>query len=66
MRKQYFWVIREIDVKWLTRFRSEADRRYWLEDFHLTARAIPGTHPEVRRIKRRLAAGEQITFPVEI
>ena len=32
----------------------------------LTSCTVPARHPEVRRINRRIEAGEEITFPVAI
>ena len=70
MRKRYFWAFQEInEVKYLWRFRSVDDRRKWFASRQPTNYPIEypnGSHPEVRRINRRIAAGESITFPVEL
>ncbi len=68
MRKQYFWALQEIEVdkSLIHRFRTQGERELFVLQDLTTFCAIGGDDPEVRRIKRRLAAGEQITFPVEI
>ncbi len=32
----------------------------------MTRFAVPGSHPEVRRIKRRISQGEAVVFPVDV
>lgn len=59
MKKRYFWAY---DGDQLFRFRSRIEREKWGHDKTF----VSATHPEVRRIQRRMAAGEQITFPVEV
>jgi hypothetical protein len=70
MRKQFFWAIKHHAgaLRWVFRFRTRRGRDNFLNATPAGDRdeGVPGTHPEVRRIKRRLAAGEAVTFPVEI
>ena len=71
MVKRHFWAItvNQDNTTWLWRFRNRGERTTWFlnrnpDDYkiHFTT----GTDPEVRRIQRRIAAGEKITFPVAI
>jgi len=71
MRKQWFWAKhfqpQEVagTLEFINRFRTREERNHWVRcDMH--RERARGTHPEVRRIKRRIAAGETITFPVSI
>ena len=81
MRKCYFYAIQgEITPtgpkQTLARFRTEAERDEWVKNgcvecrcnmtTHLSRYAIPGSHPEVRRIKRMIEQGEAISFPVDV
>lgn len=70
MRKCYFWAMTQIgEHKKFYRFRSAAERLEWSRSrvgLQAPITFITGTHPEVRRIKRRISQGEQITFPVEV
>ena len=68
MQKRYFWgleAVRGRDTRYVHRFRTGEERKQWslgnLYHSHLSA-----TDPEVRRIQRRLAAGEEVIFPVEV
>jgi hypothetical protein len=76
MEKRFFWAAQKAQDKILViRFRSEAERMGWIQNgTDMVGWGIPpiyrivlnATDPEVRRIQRRMAQGEQITFPVEI
>lgn len=71
MKKRYFWLYYENELGvFVDCFRSEMDRRNYLEELKesgvLSASEITALHPEVRRIHRRMAAGEQIKFPCEV
>ncbi len=73
MKKRYFWALgfdRTGGKTLLVRLRNKQERQFWLESHQglwpHTWLSIHAAHPEVRRIQRRMAAGEQITFPVEI
>ncbi len=79
MRKQYFWAIQKNHDEGtclIMRFRTEGERDSWVDNFafapvivgikDVERHPVAGTDPEVRRIKRRIAAGEAIQFPVEI
>lgn len=72
MKKHYFWALwRSPDGLFLVRFRSDKERQEWMKDMKKTNPKhiwypIIAAHPEVRRIQRRMAQGEEITFPVEV
>jgi len=73
MRKQWFWGLHNKDglenicgPRFIHRFRTDRDRAEWLNGMHRQRKDLLGCDPEVRRIKRRIAAGEVVTFPVEI
>lgn len=75
MQKRFVWIKgwrtnnEGIDFAYIHRCRSLKDFEEQNKDHKLGlwwCKSIPATDPEVRRIQRRLAAGEQITFPVEI
>ena len=72
MKKRYFWAKRtdrsphlQTETVFIHRFRSIGERAAWLTDGDWVD-ALPATDPEVRRIQRRIAAGEEVTFPVEV
>jgi len=72
MRKRYFWAKRTVSngpgescSTFLLRFRTMEARQVWMDKTDW-AEVIGGEDPEVRRIQRRMAQGEQITFPMEI
>lgn len=66
MKKRYFWgaIFSERGTT-LYRFRTMDERNKW-ESFHLEGEVLQATDPEVRRIQRRIAAGEEVSFPVEV
>lgn len=76
MRKRFFWarcLMRNNgspDIELIHRFRHMDEARTWVETMEVTekdfAELIPATHPEVRRIQRRMAQGEELNFPMEI
>jgi hypothetical protein len=66
MEKRYFWVLWENgDGRHLMRYRNQRDQFAAIVNTW-GGKAIPATHPEVRRIQRRIAAGEVVEFPVKI
>jgi len=72
MKKRFFWARQEVShgpgelwSVFLHRFRTMEDRQLWMDKI-MWAQVIGGEDPEVRRIQRRIAQGEQISFPVEI
>ena len=68
MKKRYFWAFKTdhgAKSTFLHRFRTMGDRQAWM-DKNSWAEVIGGDHPEVRRILRRMVAGDQIVFPVEV
>ena len=66
MKKRYFWsAIFSERGTMLYRFRTLGERLRW-ESFHPEGEVLPATDPEVRRIQRRLASGEEIEFPIEV
>lgn len=66
MRKHYFWAKETKGEKTtIFQFRSYGEANTFVSVSR--ARAIVlSIDPEVRRINRRIAAGEQLTFPIEI
>ena len=70
MQKRYFWAIWETKGgALLYRFRNEDYRRTWFASCQPTnyiIRYVTGNDPEVRRIQRRIARGENIQFPTEV
>ena len=72
MLKRYYWaLIHRGDHLMLHRFRSAQERETWKHHrgnmgCHSPVTFIKGNHSEVRRVYRRLAAGEIIVFPCEI
>ncbi len=70
MIKRYFYAMRgevrkDGPHEILYRFRIREDRETWVSDA-LNRYPVPGSHPEVRRIKRQIEAGEAVTFPVDV
>ena len=72
MQKRYFWAQRterssylQTETVFIHRFRSAGERAAWLTDGEWVD-PLPATDPEVRRIQRRITAGEEVTFPVEV
>jgi hypothetical protein len=68
MKKRYFWGQQE---NLIYRFRTEDERNQWYRDERVNwqnplCHLLPASHPEVRRLNRRMAAGETLTFPVTI
>ncbi len=72
MKKRYFWALwRSEDGLFVSSFRSNQDRQDFLAGCLKTpgikvSYGIVASHPEVRRLQRRLAQGEQIMFPHKI
>jgi len=69
MQKRFVWAIQlKNDRRLLHRFSWVSSFWLWLEEPHSgeTRFRFNADTPEVRRIQRRIAQGEQITFPVEI
>jgi hypothetical protein len=73
MKKRFFWAVMISPTRaTIFRFRTEKERTQWLrlvdknDHPNTTKEELDSRHPEVRRLNRRLAAGEVITFPVEI
>ena len=70
MRKQYFWLIYENATgRYVRRFRSKDDQLEYaaaIQGDCLVCQTVAGTHPEVRRIKHCIKAGEPVAFPVQI
>lgn len=70
MRKQYFWALQlasELPHQTISvmHFRNTEERSNWL-GLGTWRFAVSGSHPEVRRLKARLARGETLSFPVLI
>ena len=69
MEKRFFWALQIITVpvakQSIYRFRTEKKRDEWVRQSH-HRRHLGATDPEVRRIQRRIAAGEEVAFPVEV
>lgn len=66
MKKHYFYGMEtKGDKITISRFRDLGTANAFVS-VSRTREVIPSTHPELRRINRRIAAGEQITWPVEI
>lgn len=68
MEKRFFWAIDLHSPATLHRFPSRRQRTEWIGGNPYRGE-VGNMHPaffQVRRIQRRMAQGEQITFPVEI
>lgn len=72
MEKRFFWgkrtqrsVFLLTETVFIHRFRSIGERSAWLTDGGWVD-SLSANDPEVRRIKRRIAAGEDLQFPVEV
>ena len=67
MQKRYFWAIGNThNGSALFRFRQRAARDFWVKGDKINRVPLLGTDPEVRRIQRRIARGENIQFPTEV
>ena len=68
MQKRFFWAAQDIGIFQclIHRFRTEKERDDFVSQDRGTFGSLKATDPEVRRIQRRIAAGEDVQFPVEV
>ena len=70
VRRRFYWaILYQGNRQILFRFRNHKERNEWFRGktgSMSPVTFISATHPAVRQINRRIHAGEEILFPVEI